>query len=63
MADNAAEDGTPEKVIAALKFLVSQCGSHGLADYGEIIDEAAEECLRLMLNKGIERAPGPYRPN
>lgn len=63
MVDNPAEEGTPEKVIAALKFLVFQCGSHGLPDYGQIIEDAAEECLKLMLNKASEPSPDVLRPH
>jgi hypothetical protein len=63
MMDAPSEEGAADKVIAALKFLVFQCGSHGLPDYGQIIDDAAEQCLKLMLNKGVDSGSDVQRPH
>ena len=52
MTETSEEEFPEEKVITALKFLADQCDRLGLPDYGEIIDEAAQECLKLLKKPG-----------
>ena len=43
-------DKLTEQVIAALKYLADQCRKTGLTEYGDVVEDALDRCLKQYVD-------------